>query len=518
MSKTSIKLLLPIMLLVSSPVAADTLRWATANETSSMDPHFARVDANKSLARHIFDPLVRSDANLQPTPGLAESWDNIDDLTWEFKLRPNVKFHNGEPFTAEDVKYSIERIPTITGSSSPYTVHTSMIESIEIVDPLTIRLKTADPYPLMPRSLAEISILPHSLGEIESNAFNSPEAVIGTGPYRFVSRQIGERITLTVNEDYWGERPEFEDVEFIVMPNAGARVAALRAGDVDIIESPNSADVPHLQANDDFTVTSKVSYRIIYLGLNQFSDEMPAGVSGTDGKNPFKDQRVREAISIAINRDGIAARIMGGESSPANQVLSPVLSGFDTTLPEIPFDPERARALLAEAGYPDGFSLTLSATNDRYINDASVAQAIAANLTQVGLRTSVQIMPSNVFLPRWGKQEYSFFMVGSGVSTGEGSYGLRNVIATYNPDIGMGISNNGRYSNPKVDELLISSLTTIDEDERTAKVQEATRIAMEEVGIIPLHWEHSIWASQAGIEYPGRVDQSNVAMDVVHTE
>lgn len=518
MLRKTLKYLLPALLLSVSPVAAETLRWGTANETSSMDPQFARVDSNKSMARHIFDALVKADENLQPTPGLAESWVAIDDVTWEFKLRPNVKFHNGEALTAEDVKYSLERVPTITGSSSPFTSHTGMIKEIQVVDDLTIRLITEDPYPLMPRSMAEISILPRSLGTIDSSEFTSPETIIGTGPYKFVSRQIGEKIVLTRNDDYWGDIPDFEDVEFIVMPNAGARVAALMAGDVDIIESPNSADVPRLAADENFNITSKVSYRVIYLGLNQFSEEAPEGVSGTDGKNPFLDQRVREAISVAINRQGIATRVMGGEATPANQVLSPVLSGFDDTIPEIAYDPELAKSLLAEAGYPNGFSMTLSATNDRYINDASVAQVIAANLAQVGLNTSVEVMPSNVFLPRWGKQEYSFFMIGSGVSTGEGSYGLRNVIASYDSDKGMGLSNNGRYSNSVVDELLYTALTTVDEAERTAMVQEATRIAMEDVGIIPLHWEHSIWASRAGIEYPGRVDQSNVAMDVVLTK
>ena len=501
-----------ITAVMSLSASAQELKWGLQSELTSLDPHFSRQGTNKALARHIFDALILPDQNMRPQPGLALSWEPLNDLVWEVKLRPDVKFHDGSDFTAEDVIFSYERVETIVNSPSPYTVFTANIDRLEVIDGYTIRIHTREPYPLLPQAMGEIYIV--SSESEEAGEQNGHQSLVGTGPYVLDSYSPGQSIRLTRSDNYWGDVPEVESVRFDILRNTASRLAALLSGDVDIIENPSSADHARLKEDPKFELLSTVSYRIIYVGLDQESDTAPQGVSGTDGKNPFKDQRVREAMSIAINRHAISQRIMQGASTPATQLLPPPFYEHDDTIPDNIYDPERAKALLSEAGYPNGFSVTISATNDRYVNDAMLAQAIASNLSQVGIKTEVNVMPGNVGIPKIANREFGMFLIGAGQSTGEGTYGLGNLVASYDPDKGRGLSNHSRYSNPELDALIQTASSTVDEEKRTTMVRDIVKAAMADVAFIPIHWEHTSWAMRRGVVYKGRIDQFNLATDV----
>ena len=364
---------------------------------------------NNGLRRHIFELLVSADADGKPFPRLAASWRAVDDSTWEFKLRPGVKFTNGADFTARDVIYSVCRIPTVENSPSNFTISTKGIEGMESPDPLTLIIKTKGPYPLMPLDLGAFGILSAQVSGAapdlafkkggctglgtppKSVDFNDPAKAVGTGPYKLKEYSRGTQLVLERNDSYWGDKPHWKTVTFRPITAAGPRVAALLAGDVDMIENPPIQDFEQVK-KAGLTIVQGLSNRIIYVHLDQFAD--PAwktpGVKGTDGKNPFLDKRVRQAMSKAINRDAIVERIMGGVAIPAGELLPVPLFGTSPDRKPEKFDPEGAKKLLAEAGYPNGFELVLGSPNDRYINDEKVAQAVAQMLTRIGIKTSVE--------------------------------------------------------------------------------------------------------------------------------
>ena len=297
------------------------VKWGIQSEPTSLDPHFSRQGPNKAIARHMFDALVLLDRDMRPQPGLALSWEPLSDLQWEVKLRPNVKFHDGTDFTAEHVAKSFARVETIINSPSPYTVFTMNIDRVEIVDPLTIRIHTKEAYPLLPQAMGEVYIVS------ESGTSSHPNGLVGTGAYVLDSFSLGQSYKLKRNENYWGEKPQVERVEFKILRNSASRIAALLSGELDLIENPSSADHARLRNDPNFKLVSTVSYRIVYIGVDQQNEKAPEGVSGTNGKNPFLDQRVRKAMSVAINRKVISKRIMQGDSTPATQLSHHPLSG-----------------------------------------------------------------------------------------------------------------------------------------------------------------------------------------------
>jgi peptide/nickel transport system substrate-binding protein len=297
------------------------------------------------------------------------------------------------------------------------------------------------------------------------------------------------------------------------LTNAGARVAALLAGDVDLIETPPIQDFDRIKGAN-FNIVQGLSNRIIYIHLDQHND--PAwktpGIKGTD-KNPLLDKRVREALSIAINRKGIVERIMGGVAVPAGELLPFPLFGTTKDFPVAPFDADRAKKLLTEAGYPNGFEITLGTPNDRYINDEKVAQAIAQMWSRIGVKTNIDAMTASTFFARRNKFEFSAYLAGWGADTNELSNSLNALILTHDPKRGIGGTNRGRYSNKQVDDLVIKAMATIDNAEREKLLQQASKIAMGEIGLIPLHFEVTPWAFKKSISYAARVDQSTLAME-----
>jgi peptide/nickel transport system substrate-binding protein len=501
--------------LVLLPAAqAETLRWGSGAEPSSLDPFYHNLGPNNAMARHFFDRLIQTDDSQRLHPGLAASWKALDDTTWQFDLRKDVQFSDGSAFTAEDVLFSIDRVAKVPNSPSAFTIYTKQIKTIAAPGPFRIVITTAEPYPLMPNDLATINIMSHRAAAGKTTEqLNAGDGLVGTGPYKLVEWVRGDHLTMERNPHYWGEKPLFDKVIYRPMTNGSARVAALLAGDVDFIDDVPTADIARLKGNSAFVVSQGVSNRVIYLHLDQDREVSPF-VKTADGKNALRKWEVRAAISHAINRPAIVERVMEGVAIPAGQLLPKGFFGHNPDLHPDAYDPALAKQLLAKAGYPHGFKLTLHGPNDRYINDAKIAQAVAQMLTRVGIDTDVVTMPRNVYFPAASKREFSFILVGWGSGTGEASSPLRSLLATYDKAKGMGPSNRGRYSNPKMDALLEQALRTVDDAKREKLLQDATAIAMKDYGIIPLHYQVNTWATKKGLCYRSRTDEASLAMNV----
>ena len=481
---------------------------------TSMDPHFHNLSPNNNVMEHLYDTLVNKDGNYRLRPGLAESWRNVDDLTWEFRLRKGVRFHDGTEFTAADVVASLNRAPNVPKSPSSFGIYTRQIAEVQVVDPYTLRVRTKTPYPLLPNDLSTIYIISAKHEKATTEDFNAGRAINGTGPWRFVKWQLDDRIELTRNDTYWGPRAPWERVTLRILVKDPTRVTALLAGDVRAIENVPTSDIARLAANKDLNVSRTISNRFIYLHMDSARDKSPhvADAAGKPlEKNPLRDVRVRRALSVAINRQAIADKVMEGAAVPTGQLLPPGLFGHVPSIKPPAYDPEGARKLLAEAGYPEGFTLTLHTPNDRYVNDEQVAQAVAGMLAKIGVRTRVEAMPSAVFFSRANNLEFSFMLVGWSAATGEASSSLRSLVSTFDKEKGFGVSNRGRFSNAKVDQLTEKGLGTLNDAAREKLFQAATEVAMSEVGVIPLYHQVGVWATRRGISYPARTDEATWA-------
>ncbi len=496
-----------------------TLVMGVSAPITSVDPHYHTFTPNESLDAHIFEPMVDMDAKSRPIPKLAESWKLIDDKTWEFHLRKGVHFHDGSEFTAADVAYSLQRVPRVKNSPGPFTIYTKAITGIEVVDPYTIRLHTADVYPLMPIDMSQVFIISHNLGaDPATEDFNSGKDAIGTGPFRFVSYKSGDRVEMDRFDGYWGPKPYWQHVSFRIIPNDGARVAALLSGDVGFIEYVPTTDAARLAHDPKVHLAETLSLRLIYLILDQSRDGAEPFITGPNGekldRNPFKDLRVRQALSMGIDRNAIVSRVMEGEAIPTGQFLPPGSYSYVPDLPPPAYNPARAKQLLAEAGYPNGFRLTIHGPNDRYVNDARIIQAVGQMWSRIGVQTSVEALTWPSYVGHANKQDYSAYLVGWGSSSGEASNPLRALVATFNPEKGWGAVNRGRYSNPKLDDLIGKALATSDDKAREAVLQDATRLVMNDVGIIPLHNQKNIWGMRADLRYDARADETSRAQNV----
>jgi peptide/nickel transport system substrate-binding protein len=517
------KVILGVLLTVAltcGPAAAGQIVIGLGSEPSSIDPHYHNLGPNNQLARHIFESLVHADENQRLGPGLAESWKPLNDTTWEFKLRRGVTFHDGTPFTVDDVIFTFERVPNVEASPSSFALYTKG-KTLKKIDDYTLQIITEKPYPLMPNDVSTIYIVSkkHGMGA-KTGDYNSGKAAIGTGAYKFGEWVPGDRLVLEKYNDYWGDKAQFDRVVFKPIKSDPTRVAALLAGDVDMIDNVPTADIPRLKQSQDVVLSQGISNRVIYLHLDQFRDDSPF-ITGTGGKNPLKDQRVRKAISMAINRPAIVDRVMEGVAIPAGQLLPETFFGVSPKLKPEAYNPEAAKKLLAEAGYANGFGLTLHGPNDRYINDAKICQAIGQMLTRVGIDTQVETMPKSVYFRKASRggpdnsPAFSFILVGWGSGTGEASSPLKSLLATYDKSMGMGASNRGRYSNPEVDKLIQQALATVDDGKREKLLQQATEIAIGELGIIPLHYQVNTWATRKGLAYTPRTDEYTMATSVV---
>ncbi|AWJ94947.1 peptide ABC transporter substrate-binding protein (plasmid) [Azospirillum baldaniorum] len=518
---------LALLAAAPTPSQAATLTVGTSAEPSALDPHYHNLGPNTRARKHVFESLVSMDAKMRLQPELAESWRAIDETTWEFKLRKGVKFHDGTEFTAQDFVYTVCRIPNVANSPSSFTVYTKGIAGIEAPDPHTLIIKTGKPYPLLPVELSTFGIISAKAAGGEAvtfdkagckadswpttQAFNDGSLMIGTGPFKHKSYTKGDRQVLERNPDYWGPQAAWDTVVFRPITSDGPRVAALLAGDVDMIESPPVQDIERLKSAPNVSLAQAQSNRVIYLALGV--QDTPPTITGTDGKNPLKDPKVRKALSLAVDRDAIVKRIMMGVAEPANQYLP---AGFYGNNPEVTVatDANKAKQLLAEAGYPKGFQLTLGTPNDRYINDDKVAQAVAQMFTRIGVQTQVDATTANVFFSKRNKQEYSVFLAGWGADSGEMSSPLKALIATPIKEKGYGTTNYTSYSDPELDGMLDTALATVDDAKREKLLQAAVKRAVDADIIIPLHYEVTVWAMKKGLSYEPRADQYTLAQKV----
>jgi peptide/nickel transport system substrate-binding protein len=501
-----------MLMLAPTPAQAADLRIGLSADVTTFDPHFVAAQPNLTAQHHVFEPLLHVDERGRPIPVLA-TWRNPDPLTWEFTLRKGVRFHDGSELTTEDVAYSLERPLAITGSPGGFAAYVKPIVAKEIVDRYTLRLKTAAPYGAIPQDLAEVMIVSAKAARGAASAdFDSGKAAIGTGPYRLTRFARGDRVELARHDAWWGGRLPWERVTLRIVPADPVRTAALLSGDLDAIENVPPADLPRLKKHPGLRLEQAVSWRTIFLHVDQ-SRSRPPGVLSRAGKplakNPLADPRVRRALSKSINRPAIAQRIMEGLALPAANVVSPSVFGHDPALKPEAYDPEGAKKLLAEAGYPDGFALTIATPNNRYVNDEQVAQAVAQMFSRIGVAAKVEAMPVAAYFGKARNREFGVALLGWGSLAAD--LALRSLAATANPDKGYGAWNWGGYANPRLDALVERSLGTVEPAKREAIAREAAALAAAEIAFIPLHYQVATWAMKSHLAYAARTDEFTFA-------
>ena len=502
----------------TAPVPRDALVIATRAEPNSIDPQFSIVGTNQATAMHMFDTLFARDAQLHTVPALALSATRIDALTWELTLRPGVRFQDGTAFDADDVIFSLRRAAHVPFTPASFANRVSRIVSMQAPDPLRVRLHTAQPEPQLMTDVGTVFMVSGKLGAtLATRDFNSGKVAIGTGPYRFVNWVPGDRLVLTRNEHYWGRAPAFKDVVIRYISSDATRIAALQSGSVDLVDTVPPSDLDHLRRDPAVKLWQAPTVTLLYLGMDLERDANPS-VRARDGselpRNPFKDLHVRQAVSLAIDRPLLIRTILSGSGAAANQMVPDGSGGFNPMLAPSAFDPARARQLLATAGYPDGFAVTLHAPNNRYLNDAQVAQAVGVMLAHVGLAVRIDAAPKNVFLPRATKREYGFYLYGFGSTTGESLLAMRSVLGSYDPTHGSGANNRGRYSNPQFDSLLREAAEMESGPALDRQLQQAAAVGFADLGIVPLYHQVASWAGRTGLAFTPRRDERTLAQNV----
>jgi peptide/nickel transport system substrate-binding protein len=499
------------------PAIAADLTIALQTDVTSFDPHVAPAFTSSALHQHVFDSLVVLDRSFVPQPNLAIAWRTIDELTWEFDLRPDVRFSDGAALTADDVAFSIRRINAVKHPSGTYAPYTRAIKEAAVTGPLRLRLITVSPYPALLQDLARVRVVPARLGDdIPTEAFNTGRAAIGSGPYRLGGWTPGEKLEFVRNPNYWGSAPSWNAVTFRPIPSDAARLAALLSDSVQVIDKVAVADVAQLRNDNRVSLFVHDGNRTMFLVPDAVRDETPYVTDRTNQPikpNPLKDLRVRQAISLGIQRQALVDRVMEGLAAPANQAAPQGMLGYAASLPPASYDPARARALLAEAGFPEGFRLTLHCSNGRYVNDRASCLAAAQMLTRIGIEAAVDAEPQNVFYARMTRFDASLLLNGWG-SYGDNFAVLRQALHSVDPRRGYGGFNRGRYSNPEVDRQIEIAAEAIDPLRREEALQAAMSGAIRDLAIIPLYTASWAWATRKGLAYAAGFDEGTLAANV----
>ena len=507
------------LVLGASVASAQVLTLGVRGGPESMDPHYSALGTHAEAMKHIFDTLVWSDENLQTVPGLATSWEPLDELTWEFRLREGVQFHDGTPFTAEDVKFSIERIPEVTGPTT-MEIYVRRVEEVEIVDDHTVRIRTNAPAATLPNDFVRLFIVSHqaaadySTADTAAEGFNSGAAAVGTGPFRFVSWEPNGELVLERFDDYWQGPAHWERVVRRELPNDSARLAALRAGQVDLVNYVSSADYQALAADPQIEVITAPSAYVMNLQLDQREDtpRVYDNAGNRLAENPFRDPRVREAIDLAIDRETMVEVVLEGLGRPARQLMPDEFFGSSDDIPMPDYDPDRAIELLAEAGFPEGFRVELHCTNDRLPGDGAICQGLGQMFAQVGISADVNAISRTIYFPAQAAREYSMFMNGWGTLTGEASYTLGSLAHSEDEELRLGAFNRIIYTNPDVDRELQAGIGELDDEARRGHFERAMEMVVADRAYIPIVNLETVWAARVGVvSYPGRIDEDTLA-------
>ena len=483
---------------------------AFSTNVTSIDPHFHNAHPNRTFSVHLFDRLVQQDSRQRVVPGLATRWRAVDPTTWEFVLRPGVRFHDREPFGPEDVLASLRRAGAVPNSPSSFGIYTKPIVEAWSPDPGLVMMRTAAPYPLLPIDLTNVNIIARRHEAASTADFNAGRAAIGTGPFRLVSWRANDRLELERYDGYWAGPPAWRHASLRIITNDGARVASLLARDVDVVDVVPIADVERLRSDPGLHLERSQTTRLIYAVMDQHRDVSPF-IRGNDGqplaRNPLRDRRVRRALSMSLNREALTRRVLHGMATPAGDIIPPGFFGSSPDRRPIPYDPDGARRLLAEAGYPQGFQLTMHGPNGAFSSDGAVAQSVAQMLTRVGVKTDLELLPWSNLVARGTRLELSFFITPAGAPTGEASIQLRMLMASFNADSGLGTLNRGRYANAEYDARLARAMTEMDDARREAMFRDIAALGLDDDAILPIYFQVNAVGVRRGIAYTPRTDE-----------
>ena len=493
---------------------AVTLRVANQGDAQSMDPHSLNEALQLTFTSNVYEPLVGRDKKLGLIPALATQWKQTSPTVWRFELRKGVSFHDGSPFTADDVVFSFKRA---SGDGSDMKSYTSSFKEVRKVSDHVVEIETATPFPILPDVITLVFMMSKKWCEenkavtpvdrrkgIENTASFKAN---GTGPYRLKERQPSSRTMLVRNGTYWGKvEGNVTEVVFTPIANDATRVAALLSGEVDLMEPVPLQDIERLKATPNLAVMQGPELRTIFLGMDQKRDELL--FSSVKGKNPFKDKRVRQAFYQAIDIDTIKSRVMRGAATPAALMIGPGINGFPADINKrLPYDTEAAKKLMADAGYPSGFEVTMNCPNDRYVNDGQICQAVAANLSRINVKVNLQTETKVTYFPKILRRDTSFYLLGWTAGTYDAHNPLTSLVATPN-DKGQGQFNLGSYSNARVDELTAAIQSETDQSKRNAMIKEAYETHANDIGHIPLHQQALAWGMKKTVEPVQLADNS----------
>ena len=478
--------------------SAQTVRIANQGDALSMDPHSLNESLQLSVTGNVYEPLVGRNKDLSLTPMLATSWKQTSPTVWRFELRKGVQFHDGTPFTADDVVFSLARTQVEGSDMKSYT---NDFKEVRKIDSHTVEIETKTPFPILPDVLSLVYIM--SKKWCETNQATVPVdrrkgventasfKANGTGPFRVRERQPNVRTVFTRNGSYWGKiEGNVTEVVFTPIGNDATRVAALLSGEVDVMEPVPVQDIDRVNSSANTRAITGPELRTIFLGMDQKRDELL--YSNVKGKNPFKDKRVRQAFYQAIDIEGIKKTVMRGASNPSAQLVGPGINGFQPEMKRLPYDVEAAKKLMAEAGYPNGFEVSMNCPNDRYVNDGRICQTVAANLSRINVKINLQAETKGTYFPKVLRRDTSFYMLGWTPATYD-AHNAMNAIMRCVDDKGAGQFNLGAYCNPKVDELTLKVQAETDKNKRNAYIKEAFDLHAADVGHIPLHQQALAW-------------------------
>ena len=491
---------------ISTGVSAVTLRVGNQGDALAMDPHSLNESLQLTIVGNVYEPLVTRGRDYKLTPALATDWKQTAPTVWRFNLRKGVVFHDGTPFTADDVIFSYERAK---GEGSDMKTYVGQIKEVKKIDDHAVDFILSAPFPILPELFTQWHMM--SKKWCETNQALKPVdrrkgienaasfRANGTGPYRLRERQPGVRSTFSRNGAYWGKIDgNVDEVVFTPIGNDATRVAAMLSGELEVMEPVPVQDVERLKRDDRLKVMQGPELRVIFLGMDQKRDELL--FSNVKGKNPFKDKRVRQAFYQALDIEGIKRTVMRGASTPAALLLPPQVNGYVEELSKrLPYDVEAAKKLMADAGYPAGFEVKMNCPNDRYVNDGEICQAVAANLAKIGVKIILEAETKGTYFPKILSRNTSFYMLGWTASTVDVHNVLYPIMSSPG-EAGRGQFNLGSYSNARVDELTQKIASETDLKMRNDMVREALKIHQDEVGHLPLHQQALNWAAKKNVE------------------